>query len=42
MVKAYDLHVRGFHEGKYGIDQVRVDLPLVEWFVNYTGQLVAR
>ncbi|WP_054842128.1 PaREP1 family protein [Vulcanisaeta distributa] len=40
--RAYDLHVWGFHEGKYGIDQVRVDLPLIEWFVNYTGQLVAR
>ncbi|WP_054854542.1 PaREP1 family protein [Vulcanisaeta distributa] len=40
--RAYDLHVWGFHEGKYGIDQVRVDLPLIEWFVNYTGQLVAK
>ncbi len=40
--RAYDLHVWGFHESKYGIDYVRVDLPLIEWLVNYTGQLVAR
>jgi hypothetical protein len=38
--RAYELHVWGFHEGKYGIDYVRVDLPGIEWFVNYTRQLV--
>ncbi|GAB6947435.1 PaREP1 family protein [Vulcanisaeta sp. JCM 16161] len=40
--RAYDLHMWGFHEGKYGIDYVKVDMPLIEWFVNYTRQLVAR
>ena len=38
--RAYDLHVWGFHEGKYGIDDVRTDLPLIEWFVDYVKRLI--
>ncbi|GAB6943616.1 PaREP1 family protein [Vulcanisaeta sp. JCM 14467] len=38
--RAYDLHVWGFHEGKYGVDDVRTDLPLIEWFVDYVKRLI--
>ncbi|MEM1568318.1 MAG: PaREP1 family protein [Thermofilaceae archaeon] len=33
---AYDIHVWGFHEAKYRIDDVKAALPLVEWLVEYT------
>ncbi|WP_291764580.1 PaREP1 family protein [Caldivirga sp. UBA161] len=34
--RAYGLHVWGFHEGKYGVDYVKIDSPHVEWLANYT------
>ncbi|WP_292000505.1 PaREP1 family protein [Caldivirga sp.] len=39
---AYDLHIWGFHEGKYGVDYVKIDIPHVEWLINYTKQLLYR
>jgi len=33
---AYDIHIWGFHEAKYGIEEVRHTLPHVEWLLDYT------
>lgn len=33
---AYDLHVHGFHEHAYTVEEVRESLPLVEKLVEYT------
>ncbi len=37
---AYDIHVWGFHEAKYSIDKVRMDIRHVEWLLNFTKQAV--
>ena len=37
---AYELHIWGFHEGKYGVEYVKIDLPHIEWLINYTKQLL--
>ncbi len=39
---AYDLHVWGFHEVKYRIDDVKASLPLIEWLLRFTRQVVER
>lgn len=33
-VRAFDIHVWGFHEGKYGIEDIKLDVPYVEWLVG--------
>ena len=33
---AYDVHVWGFHEAKYTLDDVKPLLPYVEWLLDYT------
>jgi hypothetical protein len=33
---AYDLHVWGFHERKYGIEEVQRGLPYAEWILDYS------
>ncbi|MEZ0320296.1 MAG: PaREP1 family protein [Pyrobaculum sp.] len=37
---AYDVHVWGFHETKYRIDDVKATLPLAEWLVQYAEQVI--
>ncbi len=37
---AYDIHVWGFHEVKYRIEDVEAALPLAEWLLNYTRQVI--
>ncbi len=37
---AYDLHVWGFHEVKYGIDVVEMRFPHIEWLLRYTKEKV--
>jgi len=37
---AYEIHVWGFHEAKYGIDIVKQTLPYVEWLLQYTKKIV--
>ena len=37
---AYELHIWGFHEGRYGVEYVKVDLPHIEWLINYTKWLL--
>lgn len=32
---AYNLHVWGFHENKYGIEDVEPGLPYAKWFFDY-------
>ncbi|NPB01057.1 MAG: superfamily I DNA and RNA helicase and helicaseubunit [Crenarchaeota archaeon] len=38
--RAYDLHVWGFHEAKLDIEDVRLDLPYVEWLLEYTRKII--
>jgi len=38
---AYEIHVWGFHEAKYGIDIVKQTLPYVEWLLQYTKKTVS-
>ena len=33
---AYDIHVWGFHEAKYSIEDIEGDLKHAEWLLNYT------
>ncbi|MCD6357342.1 MAG: PaREP1 family protein [Thermoproteales archaeon] len=37
---AYDVHVWGFHEAKYGIDKVKMDLPHAEWLLEYARRVL--
>jgi len=37
---ACNIHVLGFHEAKYSIDKIRMDVQHVEWLLNYTKQVV--
>jgi hypothetical protein len=39
---AYDIHVWGFHEAKYGVDRVMVGLKYVEQLLNLTRQVLGR
>jgi hypothetical protein len=38
--RAYDDHIWGFHEAKYGVEDVRDDVELVNWLLNYVKQKV--
>jgi len=37
---ACDIHVWGFHEAKYGIEEIEGDVAHMEWLLNYTKKLV--
>ena len=37
---AYDLHVWGFHEAKYSVDDIRGDLDHVRWILSFTKKLL--
>jgi len=37
---AYSLHVWGFHEAKLAAEDVELDLPQVEWLLEYVEKLV--
>jgi hypothetical protein len=37
---AYDVHVWGFHEAKYTVEDVKGDIEHVEWLLNYVKQKV--
>ena len=39
---AYDVHVWGFNEAKYTVEDVRGDLEHTSWLLNYTKQTAAR
>jgi hypothetical protein len=39
---AYDVHVWGFNEAKYTIEDVKGDLEHTSWLLNYTKQTAAR
>jgi len=38
---AYDIHVWGFHEAKYRVEDVEAALPLAEWLLSYTKQVIS-
>lgn len=33
--RAFEIHVWGFHEGKYGVEEIKRNVPYVEWIVNF-------
>ena len=33
--RAFNIHIWGFHEGKYGVEEIRRNIPYVEWLVNF-------
>lgn len=37
---AYDIHVWGFHETKYGVEDVKAALPLAKWLLNLTKKII--
>jgi len=39
---AYDVHVWGFHEAKYTVEDVKGDLEHASWLLNYTKQAAER
>jgi len=39
---AWLLHVLGFHEAKYSIEDVEDDVKYVEWMVKYTKEVLER
>jgi len=34
------VHVWGFHEAKYSIDKVKMDLPHAEWLLEYARRVL--
>jgi len=40
--KAYEIHVWGFHEAKYRVEDVESAIPIIEWLVNYAKGLLTR
>ena len=34
-LRAFNIHVWGFHEGKFDVEYIKQDIPYVEWLVNY-------
>lgn len=39
--RAYDIHVWGFHESKYTIEDIKEDIKHIDWLLNYVKQKVA-
>jgi len=37
---AYSLHVWGFHEAKLTVEDIEIDVPQIEWLIEYTEKLV--
>jgi len=37
---AFDLHVWGFHEHSLDIEDVKQEIPYVEWLLNYTREIL--
>jgi hypothetical protein len=36
--KAFEIHVWGFHEGKYDIEDIKRSVPYVEWLVDFCSK----
>ena len=39
---AYDVHVWGFHEAKYRVEDVESAIPIIEWLMKYTKDMLAK
>jgi hypothetical protein len=39
--RAYDIHLWGFHESKYTIEDIKEDIKHIDWLLNYVKQKVA-
>lgn len=39
---AYEIHIWGFHEAKYSVEDIEGDVKHVEWFVEYTKKTIQR
>ena len=33
--RAFEIHVWGFHEGKFSVEDIKQDIPHVEWLANF-------
>lgn len=40
--QAYEVHVWGFHEAKYRVEDVEATLPLAKWLLEYTKKTLER
>jgi hypothetical protein len=36
--RAFDIHVWGFHEGKYEVEDIEQSIPYAEWLVDFVKQ----
>lgn len=36
--RAFNIHVWGFHEGKYGVEDIKTSVSYVEWLVNFVKE----
>ena len=36
--RAFNIHVWGFHEGKFGVEEIKRNVPYVEWLVDYVKE----
>ena len=36
--RAFNIHVWGFHEGKLGVEEIKRNVPYVEWLVNFVKE----
>ena len=39
---AYSIHAWGFHDAKLDVDDVKMDLPNIEWLLEYTKQIIKK
>jgi len=40
--RAYDVHIWGFHEAKYEVEDIREDLQYAKWLIEYVKKLLAK
>ena len=36
--RAFNIHVWGFHEGKFDVEDIKPDVPYVEWLIDYVKE----
>jgi hypothetical protein len=39
---AYDIHVWGFHEAKYTIDEIKGSIDYVKWLIEYSKHVFSQ
>jgi hypothetical protein len=36
--RAFNIHVWGFHEGKFGVEEIKRNIPYIEWLVEFVKE----